>query len=145
MAQFPNRQQPGVGSDPVSPSDEIVSADAKTHTALSNSLPWLNLPQFLLFLAGISLVVASQVNLPRHLENRELEELHQEQEAYARKLEVENSLLILQQIAVESDPFYRKQRLRRFSGQAFQGGTPLGEWLEFQQDPRRVGPGGPSR
>jgi len=126
-------------------SRDSAAEDASLAPGTGSPSRWLNFPQFLLLLAGLSLVGAARVNLPRHAENQGLEELRLQQEAYAEVLEAQRARLILEQNAVEVDSFYRKERLRRLSGQNFAGGMTLKTWLEFQQDPRRLGPSGPSR
>ena len=89
----------------------------------------LSTPQFTILLVGISMCVVSSVHIPRREQNQQLE-------AHLSMLHSQEALLQIrldevqrERLALDGDPFFRRESLRRLTGQNLSGEMTLRELL----------------
>ncbi len=89
----------------------------------------LSTPQFTILLVGISMCVVSSIHIPRREQNQQLE-------AHLSMLHSQEALLQIrldevqrERLALDGDPFFRRESLRRLTGQNLSGEMTLRELL----------------
>lgn len=89
----------------------------------------LSTPQFTILLVGISMCVVSSVHIPRREQNQQLE-------SHLSMLYSQEALLLIrldevqrERLALDGDPFYRRESLRMLTGQNLSGEMTLRELL----------------
>ena len=112
----------------------LIAEGPKIRTMnLLRDLVSLSTPQFIVLLLGVSMLVVANVHMPRRqqsdlLESR-LNSLEGQEMVLSRRLEQTNAQLV----ALEKDPFYRREALRKLTSQNLTGERPLSEHLERSQ------------
>ena len=90
----------------------------------------LSTPQFVLFMLGISMLVISTVHMPRREHSDQLEShlnsLRGQEKVLSQRLTESYSRLN----ALEKDRFYRREALRKLTGQNLTGERTLSDHLE---------------
>ncbi|MDE0960442.1 MAG: hypothetical protein OSB09_06650 [Planctomycetota bacterium] len=89
-------------------------------------------PQFIVLLVGISLSVIASVHLPRHAQSRGLEAQLTTLISQGQVLENRLEQAGLERQALENDSFFRREALRKLTGQNMAGEMILSEKLRLQ-------------
>ena len=112
----------------------LIAPGPKVRTMnLLRDLVSLSTPQFIVLLLGVSMLVVANVHMPRRqqsdlLESR-LNSLEGQEMVLSRRLEQTNAQLV----ALEKDRFYRREALRKLTGQNLTGDRPLSAHRERSQ------------
>lgn len=90
----------------------------------------LSTPQFVLFMLGISMLVISTVHMPRREHSDRLESRLNSLKGQEKVLSQRLSESYAQLGALEKDRFYRREALRKLTGQNLTGERTLSDHLE---------------
>ena len=112
----------------------LIAQKPMTRTmSLLRDLFSLSTPQFIVLLLGVSMLVVATVHMPRRQQNDLLESrlnsLESQEMVLSRRLEQTYSQLV----ALEKDRFYRREALRKLTGQNLTGERLLREHLDRSQ------------
>ncbi|HIC23319.1 MAG: hypothetical protein COB10_03850 [Planctomycetota bacterium] len=116
----------------------LIAQKPMTRTmSLLRDLFSLSTPQFIVLLLGVSMLVVATVHMPRRQQNDLLESrlnsLESQEMVLSRRLEQTYSQLV----ALEKDRFYRREALRKLTGQNLTGERLLREHLDRSQQAER--------
>ncbi|MCA8961382.1 MAG: hypothetical protein KDC38_12750 [Planctomycetes bacterium] len=78
--------------------------------------------QFFLIVVGLTCVVVSTANFPRHEGTQRLQRVLEEKEAELRELQTQTHRARRQARAMREDPYYRRIMLQRVTGASFRDG-----------------------